>query len=579
MAINSVQLKKGSTTKTVQVGSKAYNDYLKQGYTVVPGTEKNAPKTTTTKTTSSSSGGTSTKTTTPTTTPTNGIVDGKYYLNGKEVSVVDYAKAQDFYNPNTAAPTAARLDEIASQDFVTPENKAAYETSKLAPVSQDYMAATYNATIPKTTIPTDASLIQSPYQSYVAPTSTTPAFGDINFATAGTTGLQAQMQMQMEEYYRKQREQQEAYAQQEKTRLQSFMDSLISPQDAKDQAWEDTGIDVAQHFADQEKGFKEIESLTNQYNKLIEAKDSQIAATQDRMASMNFINNQTAQIERNAAPQLTRLSADINAKAAVLQALQGNFAEAQKYVNQAVEDATSMNKYNYDIYKANYDMNRDNFERLGDIYTSAYEAKMNLLGAEYERAYQEKTQIAELLLKYPQSGIDIYGDNLMDAYRKAGVAANIAASTSTGGYDLTADMRNYLFAVDQGYAGTYADWMGKQGKSADDINGYAMALFESGGSLDVLKTIPEKERAQALNMYYEMQALANQQAEQTATNQPPQSSWLGNALTKPNPLGVTTPATVGVSTVPYAGTSPSGAPIFGVPQTDIDNFYGALFAD
>lgn len=405
-----------------------------------------APKTSTSS--SSSSGGTTTKTSV-----------------GQETvqQTVDRAKALlgTAYDPNTAAPTAARLDEIANQSFVTPEVKAAYTTSKLQPVNQDYMAATYNAALPKTTIPTDASMIQSPYQSYVAPTTTTPAFGDINFATAGTAGLQSQMQMQMEEYYRKQREQQEAYNQQEKGRLQSFMDSLISPQDAKEQAWQDTGIDVSKHFAEQEKGFKEIESLTNQYNKLIEAKDSQIAATQDRMASMNFINNQTAQIERNAAPQLTRLSADINAKAAVLQALQGNFAEAQKYVNQAVEDATSINKYNYDIYKANYDMNKDNFDRLGDIYTSAYEAKMNLLGMEYERAYQEKTQIAELLLKYPSSGIDIYGDDLMTAYKKAGVVAGMA-STSGGGYDYTADMKNYLFAVDQGYTGSYAEWMGKQ---------------------------------------------------------------------------------------------------------------------
>lgn len=429
MAINSVQLKKGSTTKTVEVGSKAYNTYLSQGYTVVAGTEKNAPKTTSTKTTSSSSSSSSTKTTTPTETVDETVARAKALLGTA-------------YDPNTAAPTAARLDEIASQDFVTPENKAAYETTKLNPVNQDYMAASYTAALPKTTVPTSAGDITSPYQSYVTPTSVTQGFGDISFATAGTTGLQAQMQSQMEEYYRKQREQQEAYNTQEKGRLQTFMDSLTSPKDARDQAQEETGIDVAQHFSEQEKGFKEIESLTNQYNKLIEAKDSQIAATQDKMASMNFINNQTAQIERNAAPQLTRLSADINAKAAVMQALQGNFAEAQKYINQAVADATSMNKYEFDIYKANYDINRDNFDRLGDIYTSAYEAKMTLLGAQYTQQLSEKESIGELLLEYPSSGIDIYNDTWEQAVLKAGKAAAAKGDGKTASTFSTETVRN-----------------------------------------------------------------------------------------------------------------------------------------
>ena len=44
MGIHSVKLQKGSTTKTVQVGSKSYDKYLGQGYTMIAGSEKNAPK-------------------------------------------------------------------------------------------------------------------------------------------------------------------------------------------------------------------------------------------------------------------------------------------------------------------------------------------------------------------------------------------------------------------------------------------------------------------------------------------------------------------------------------------------------
>ena len=342
------------------------------------------------------------------------------------------------YDPNTKAPTAERMDEIASQSFITPEVKAAYTTSKLQPVNQNYMAASYNATLPKTTVPTSAGAIPSPYQSYNQQT-TSPSFGNISFATAGTQGAYSQMQLESQAYFDNLRRQEEARMAQQKESQQSFLDKLISPQEAKEQAWEDTGIDVNKYYAQQEKSFKEIESLTNEYNKTVEMKDAQIATTHDKMASNNFINNQIAQIERNAAPKLNRLSADINAKAAVIQALQGNFASAQQYVNQAVQDATAMNKYNYDIYEMNYNMNKDNFDRLGEIYTTAYTTKMSFLQMEYEQELTDKKAVGDLLLNYPNAGIDIYNDTYEQALNKAGVRAGqletmaLTSSATEGG--------------------------------------------------------------------------------------------------------------------------------------------------
>jgi len=48
------------------------------------------------------------------------------------------------YNPNTPAPSSARMDEIAGKSFITPENKAAYESTKLSPTVQNAMATSYN---------------------------------------------------------------------------------------------------------------------------------------------------------------------------------------------------------------------------------------------------------------------------------------------------------------------------------------------------------------------------------------------------------------------------------------------------
>lgn len=530
---------------------------------------------------SSSSSSSSTPKTTSSSTPAPAPTGTTTTSVGQETvqQTVDRAKAMlgDAYDPNTPAPTAARLDEIANQDFVTPENKAAYETTKLQPVNQNYLNAT---TLPKTTVPTTAAAISSPYQTYIPPTATV-GMGDISSAMAGVNGLSS-MADYSRNFYEKQLAAQQKQQEKQKSMFQQLMDSMTSPEEARQNAQEETGINPADFFARQERQFKEIESLQNEYNKTVEAKDQQIAMTHDKLASNNFINNQIAQIERNAAPKLNRLSADINAKAAVLEAQQGNFAEAQKYVNQAVQDATAMNKYNYDMYTAAYEMNKDNFDRLDTIYTNAYKDQMAFAEAAYNEQKAEKEAIGELLLKYPNAGIDIYGDSYMDALGKAQKDASYQ-STLGGGESLTADMKNYQYAVQTGYTGSFADWLGKGNGEGSKVEGLAIALFN--GQIGI-GDVPTGDRNAVLILYNQMKELEAQQVETTTGTTgtsvgaftPVYRDASGNLVPKTK---VTAPASTASTPAYsyYSNTQPKPAatstPVWGVPSTQ-DAFYSTL---
>lgn len=256
-------------------------------------------------------------------------------------------------------------------------------------------------------------------QPYTAPTPTVPT-GFTAEAMAGTLGVQT-----MAEIAQKQKDDALAREQQRQQTQKGLWDMFSknqeSPGEARERAMDEINFEADEHFEQTQGLIKEIETLDEQYNSLVAAKDQQIAQANDKMAPMNFINNQTAQIERNAAPQLNRLSANINAKAATLQALRGNFADAQAYVNQAVQDATAEAKFNYDMYKEMYEMNEDSFNRMDSIYKQSYETSMAIAQMEYETQKEEKEKVGELLLANPQAGIRMT-DSLDEAFTKIGVS-------------------------------------------------------------------------------------------------------------------------------------------------------------
>lgn len=400
--------------------------------------------------------------------------------------------------PNTSSgSSSAPKPAVSQQDyFLKPGESITDYNTRIAGLRGDtaeelattqasansYAAANPNSAfakrLGKAGAPTNASDIITLPNGYTAPT-TVPGMGSISDAVAGNKGLKAMLDSQ-KQFADQQMRQEEKRAKEQQSVFDKFLGKVKSPGQARAEAQQETGIDVQEHFARQEKGIKEIESLSEEYAKVEEAKDLQIAQSNDKMASMNFINNQVQQIERNAAPQLNRISANINAKAATLEAQSGNFAQAQSYINQAVQDATAEAKFNYDMYTTMYEMNEDSFDRIDSIYKDSFQNAMKIAEASYNEQLDEKQRIGDFILKYPDAGIRM-GDTLSQAATKASSVAS-----KGGGVSLTADMKNYEYAKADGYEGSFADWVngGKGGGTEPAYKGESLAM-----TLDIAKEL------------------------------------------------------------------------------------------
>lgn len=336
------------------------------------------------------------------------------FTNEYSNETVQASKIADYLGREPLGTLPTRAQELAGNTQGLTSGSA---------LSGNYPIAGQN--LSSATAPTNASQVNNNVGNTNLPTNI-PGMGNIAGATSATAGTQsyidtqAQIAKDRQEQIRKQMELLNA---QTKPLLDRLMGSL-SPEQTRLQAQQQTGINPEEYFADQKAKIAEIGTLTQEYNAAKAQMEQQLAQTQDKLGSMNFINNQTAQIQRNAAPVLNQLSANINAKSAVLQALQGNFAEAQNFVNQAVQDATAEYKYNADLYSTFYQLNKDAIETLDAPYKEAYTAALNLAQSTYEQSLKDKTKIGELMIDpaLRNAGITM-NDTIEQAYAKASAVA------------------------------------------------------------------------------------------------------------------------------------------------------------
>lgn len=329
------------------------------------------------------------------------------------------------YNPNTGTPMKA--GETASKDGVnyvgtgakisstsptTTAPSSAPGTAKFGDQGQytykvDSKGIPYGAPLPTATAPNDPSKINQ--TTGVNMPTNLPGIGNVNNASASSAGATSFIETQEQIAKDRQAEvkaNQDALAKETTPLLKKLLGGN-SPSEARKDAQNETGIDPENYFAEQKSKIAEIETLTTDYNKEKATMEAAILAQQDRMATTGNISGGVAKIQRDYAPKLNMMSANINAKAATLQALQGNFNTAQDFVNQAVQDATAEQKYNMDLYSTFYQINKDTIDSLDEPYKKAYESAMKMSEVAYEQAVDEANATAELMMDNPKAGITI----------------------------------------------------------------------------------------------------------------------------------------------------------------------------
>lgn len=332
-----------------------------------------------------------------------------------------------------ALPSVSQRMGIASQAGISGYTGSASQNNQLLSylLSQGSTNQT-NAQLPSSQSPSNAGQVTTNSQIQ------TPTGSPTTPDTSSVSGLISyyQSQFQTAEQQRKDAEAARAAAEdQQKNQTQPFLDRILgakSPDQVRSEAQAKTGIDPTQYFADQKARIAEIDSLNKEYAGVVEARDAAIAQTNDKMASNSFINNQIAQINRNAAPRLNTLSANINSKAASLQASQGLFNEAQDYVNKAVNDATADLKFNVDMFNEFYDLNQSVIDKLDVKYQNAIKDARDSAESAYKLAYSEKQDVGNLILKYPNAGISIT-DNYDQAISKVNSSPKVTTTGSGGG--------------------------------------------------------------------------------------------------------------------------------------------------
>lgn len=156
---------------------------------------------------------------------------------------------------------------------------------------------------------------------------------------------------------------------------------------------------VAQRRADLERQYgiqektSEINSLTESLGKVEADVASQVAKTQDIMASNNFINNQVAQINRNSAPIINRLRADINFKTGIL-------TQNRELVAQAISDATAESRQKWEDFKWFRNENQEIEKYISPEYKRALDLRDKQLEWEHSDNVKEHEWKLEMATKY-----------------------------------------------------------------------------------------------------------------------------------------------------------------------------------
>lgn len=181
---------------------------------------------------------------------------------------------------------------------------------------------------------------------------------------------------------------------------QDLMGNKKSSQEMLQETRDNMGVDIKARLQQQAADAAEYNVMATQLGQLEAAKNSQILQTNDFLGSRNFLNNMVGKIERNAAPPIYALNAQMSAKAAFMQAKAQNWAEADKLVAQTVEYAMADQKDYLDMMGKMYGDHQDSLDRINPIYKDAFNKKYDLLTEQYNQGIADKTEMMNLALKY-----------------------------------------------------------------------------------------------------------------------------------------------------------------------------------
>jgi len=231
-----------------------------------------------------------------------------------------------------------------------------------------------------------------------------------------------QLAQEQADFTARQIETEKARQKESQSGLLSIFSNRQSRQDVTAQQESRFGVDTQLYLADRKRVTAEQDSLQNEYALAVNNLEEQKSALegQGRGIPLSLLNNQAAQMERNAAPKLNRLSAQINAKSAEGARLDGNFQLAQSLIQKSVDNILADQKDEIDIRMEFYKQNLESFDRISGIYKDAYLSNIKTLEKKYDQDREDKSSIGTLMINPDYAGAGILvTDSLEEAQTKA----------------------------------------------------------------------------------------------------------------------------------------------------------------
>jgi hypothetical protein len=153
------------------------------------------------------------------------------------------------------------------------------------------------------------------------------------------------------------------------------------------------GFDEKEVFAQQKADIAEIEALYEDYDKTVAARDARLAALGAKTGmSIQFKGGEAARINKEANVVLGQKASAIKTKLAIMEMKQGNFENAQKFVNQSIKDYTAALQAEYDLNVQFYEENQALIDDLGKDYTDALKERQALILDQISQAAADKQQ-------------------------------------------------------------------------------------------------------------------------------------------------------------------------------------------
>lgn len=150
-------------------------------------------------------------------------------------------------------------------------------------------------------------------------------------------------------------------------------------------------------------------------------------AGQGRGIPLTIVRGAQAKVQRQYAIRQAGVAAELGAKAATIQALQGNIGLAEKLINSAIDAEVYDFTQQLQDYNDLYDMNQDVVNNLDAKTKEFLDRKRNDLKTELANKRQTMQQVGQLHMEYPTAGI-LLTDTLEEAQQKVAMAGGTYAA-------------------------------------------------------------------------------------------------------------------------------------------------------